>query len=496
MKVIIPASGTGERFKSAGYKDTKPLINVLENKKIIDYVIDIFDAKDEFFFIIGPETFNEMSSYISTLDINARFFLYEGDKLGPVGAISGVYTELEKYISPTDEVIISYCDFGMEWDYSDFKDFLSKESPDAAIPCYTGFHPHLEPIENVYAACMTLDDGTVYEVKEKHHSNNKFEELWSPGVYYFKEFSTMRLSFDRMISSKDLLSGEYYVSNAYNHIPELKTKAYVGVSKFYQFGTPEDFEIAKERLRMLDLKNEETDIENTVILAAGKGERFLNLGFNQPKPFLPLKQTDLITVISEAFSNNIEYVASLEHKLFWDNFNPCGDKNINFIKSNKIGAAFSYKEGASHIKGETLIVPCDLLAKHITKEFNKLKKTASVIVFTADATEYSLQNPNSFAWVSALDGANNVINNISIKERMNIPNQMVLIGSFWVKENEFLLENIKEIFYKESKVNGEYYLDSAFKNMLDKVEVNYIKLDNYFSLGTPSEYTNSKYWLE
>lgn len=493
MKVIIPASGVGERFKAAGYKNTKPLIDVLENKKIIDYVIDIFEKTDEFFFIMSPETFNEMSSYISTLDINAKFILYEGDKLGPVGAIAGVYTELEKHINPSDEVIISYCDFGMEWNYSDFKDFLLNESPDAAIPCYTGFHPHLEPIENVYAACMTLDDGRIYEVKEKYRSQNKYEELWSPGVYYFKEFSLMRLAFDRMISNKDLLNGEYYVSNSYNHIPEFKIKAYVGVNKFYQFGTPEDFELAKERLNMLDLKNEETDIKNTVILAAGKGERFLNLGYSQPKPFLPLKQTDLITNISDSFENNIEYIASLDHKLFWDNFNPSSDKNINFIKSNKIGAAYSYKEGASHIKGETLIVPCDLIAKHITKEFIKLKKTASVIVFTADATNYSLQNPNSFAWVS---GSNNIISDISIKERMNISNQMVLIGSFWVKENEFLLENIKEIFIKESKINGEYYLDSAFKNMLDKVEVNYIKLDKYFSLGTPTEYTNSKYWLD
>ena len=28
MKIIIPASGTGERFKAAGYKETKPLIPV------------------------------------------------------------------------------------------------------------------------------------------------------------------------------------------------------------------------------------------------------------------------------------------------------------------------------------------------------------------------------------------------------------------------------------------------------------------------------------
>lgn len=169
------------------------------------------------------------------------------------------------------------------------------------------------------------------------------------------------------------------------------------------------------------------------------------------------------------------------------------DSRINYIEANKIGAAWSYLQGAKNIQGEVLIVPCDLMAKHITKEFNELKKTTDVIVFTADATDYSLKNPNSFAWVQ---GENNVIEEISVKKRLNTnKEQMVLIGSFWVKDNKFLLENIEDIINKGKTVNGEYYLDSAFENMLGKTNVGYIKLDKYFSLGTPDEYNESYYYL-
>ncbi|EOH3356953.1 glycosyl transferase family 2, partial [Campylobacter jejuni] len=68
-----------------------------------------------------------------------------------------------------------------------------------------------------------------------------------------------------------------------------KVLCYPFVEKFYQFGTPKDFEYAKEKLRIsTNLINEQIDIDNTVILSAGRGERFLNLNFSQPKPFLPL----------------------------------------------------------------------------------------------------------------------------------------------------------------------------------------------------------------
>ena len=54
MKVLIPMAGTGNRFVQAGYQDPKPLINV-GGKRIIEYILDMFDEKDEIVFICNTE---------------------------------------------------------------------------------------------------------------------------------------------------------------------------------------------------------------------------------------------------------------------------------------------------------------------------------------------------------------------------------------------------------------------------------------------------------
>ena len=498
MNIIIPASGTGERFKAAGYTDTKPLIEVSSGRKIIDYVIDCFSKEDNFYFISSPETFNEMQKHLESTNINFKHFLYEGPKLGPVGAIKGVLSELKKYVK--NDVIISYCDYGMEWDYEDFKDFIKEKKADAAIPCYTGYHPHLENENNVYACTKTLEDDLIYRVFEKYKSKDRFNENWSAGAYYFKNIELMDFAFNEMIKANDVLNNEYYVSLAFNYIVDsFNCYSYNKISKFYQFGTPVDFEYAKAKLNNRDVLNEVDEITNTVILSAGKGERFLNLNYAQPKPFLPLNNKALVQNIANTFrqvKTNIRFIGSDAHKVFWDTL-PSGDNdNVKLIQSNKIGAAYSYKMGCSDLKGETLVVPCDLLAKHITKEFKELKQKSDIIIFTARASNFNYQNPNSFAWVI---GRDNEVKDITIKHR-NIfkhEEELVLIGSFWVKDNEVLLKNIDEIFEKEFKVNGEYYLDNAFLNMLQNgLKVSYVNIDNYYSLGTPQEYIENKYWLE
>lgn len=494
MNIIIPASGIGKRFIDAGYTDTKPLIDVTSDKKIIDYVVDMFDRDDDtFIFITSPTTFNEMQSYIDSMNIKYHHFLSTGPKNGPVGAVADVYLKIEEVINKDEPVIVSYCDYGCEWDYKHFKDFVKLSGADAAIPCYSGYHPHLEPKENVYAACKVLDDNmTVIAVKEKYDSQQRFEEKWSPGSYYFKTFNLMKHAFDELMKAGDTLNDEYYVSMAYNYIvDDYRVLCYNMIDKFYQFGTPKDFEYAKNKINTVkNLGNCHAKIKNTVVLAAGKGERFLNVGYTHPKPFIPLNGSDFVSAIKDSFKpveTNITFVGSDAHSSYWQNY------NVNLIASNKIGAAYSYKEGCGDITGETLIVPCDLIASHVTPQFLKVKEDADFIIFTAEPSNYALENKNSFAWVG---GSNNKIDDISIKETTDL-STMVLIGSFWVRENQELINAINKIFELEYTVNGEYYLDNAFKLLHDEgFNVKYVKLDNYLSFGTPNEYYENKYWYE
>ncbi|EJM1324996.1 NTP transferase domain-containing protein, partial [Campylobacter jejuni] len=428
MNIIIPATGIGKRFKEAGYKDLKPFIKVVKDKVILDYVVECFDTqKDIFYFIVQECEKNKFEDFILSRKINAKIIVYKGQKLGPAGSLYGVVSQLQDILN--EEVIISYCDFGQEWNYRDFIQFTQENlDVQAIIPCYTGYHPHLLPLENVYAVCKVYDNTyKVYEVIEKYNSKNKFEEYYSSGIYYFRTLKLAIEAIKKQIEAKDKVFGEYYISMTNNYLENVL--CYPFIEKFYQFGTPKDFEYAKKKLNSQDVNNEKIKIQNTIILSAGRGERFLNLNFNQPKPFLPLGKTCIIDNIINTLNDvetNIICVGAQDHKKYWESIK----QEVRFVKPNKIGAAYSYKESCGNLSGDVLILPCDLIAKHITKEFIRLQKEYEVIVFVTHASKYNVNNPHYFTWV---DGENNKIDNIFVKNRSNDAN-LVMIGSFYFKE--------------------------------------------------------------
>ncbi|ENG9364281.1 NTP transferase domain-containing protein [Campylobacter jejuni] len=488
MNIIIPATGIGKRFKEAGYKDLKPFIKVVKDKVILDYVVECFDTqKDIFYFIVQECEKNKFEDFILSRKINAKIIVYKGQKLGPAGSLYGVVSQLQDILN--EEVIISYCDFGQEWNYRDFIQFTQENlDVQAIIPCYTGYHPHLLPLENVYAVCKVYDNTyKVYEVIEKYNSKNKFEEYYSSGIYYFRTLKLAIEAIKKQIEAKDKVFGEYYISMTNNYLENVL--CYPFIEKFYQFGTPKDFEYAKKKLNSQDVNNEKIKIQNTIILSAGRGERFLNLNFNQPKPFLPLGKTCIIDNIINTLNDvetNIICVGAQDHKKYWESIK----QEVRFVKPNKIGAAYSYKESCGNLSGDVLILPCDLIAKHITKEFIRLQKEYEVIVFATHASKYNVNNPHYFTWV---DGENNKIDNIFVKNRSNDAN-LVMIGSFYFKENSLLLEYINKIFQEDIKTNGEFYIDNVFELLIKTHKVGYVIVSNYFSYGTPDEYLENKYW--
>ncbi|WP_283794937.1 sugar phosphate nucleotidyltransferase [Campylobacter jejuni] len=492
MNIIIPATGIGKRFKEAGYKELKPFIKVNENNCILDFVVNCFDKiKDKFYFIIRKEEQDKFINFITSRKLNANVIVYDGLKLGPAGTLIGVRDFLDEILD--EPVIVSYCDFGQKWNYEHFLDFIKKNNEaQGIIPCYTGYHPHLEPVENVYAVCKVYDkSNTVYKVIEKYYSKDKFNEFHSSGIYYFKSLKIVFEAIEKQIAAVDMLNGDNYLLSITNNYLQ-KVLCYPFVEKFYQFGTSKDFEYVKEKLRIsTNLINEQTDINNTVILSAGRGERFLNLNFSQPKPFLPLGQSTIINNIIEKLENvhtNIICVGAQDHEKYWQNIKT----EVRYVKPNKIGAAYSYKKSCVDLKDEVLILPCDLLAKHITSDFKKLKDKSDAIIFVAKASKFNYDNPDYFTWVNGDEKG--LIREICVKHRAK-NSHLIMIGSFYFKNNQTLISHINEMFEKEVKVNDEFFIDNVFNLMLGKYKICYVLLDNYFSFGTPSEYLENSYWL-
>ena len=104
MQVIIPMSGFGERFRRAGYKVPKPLIEV-DGRPIISYVIDMFPGETNFIFICNEIHLQtpafRLREVLRELCPSGTIVGIEAHKLGPVHAV----LEARDYVDFDDNII-------------------------------------------------------------------------------------------------------------------------------------------------------------------------------------------------------------------------------------------------------------------------------------------------------------------------------------------------------------------------------------------------------
>ena len=243
MQIIIPMTGYGSRFKSVGYKKLKPFIEVC-GKSMVEWIVKMFPGdENNIIFICRQEHLDDLDYIkpeLKRIAPNARIFAIKNwEKKGPV---NDVLLACEM-IDDNQPVLISYCDYYMHWDYEEFKKLAKQHDCDGAVPCYSGFHPHLIPLKNFYASCKVDAKENLIEIKEKFSwEKDKKRARHSPGIYYFKTGAIMKKYCQQMIDANDNIKGEYYASLPFNYLVKdgLKVWCPVNVTHFCQWGTPKD----------------------------------------------------------------------------------------------------------------------------------------------------------------------------------------------------------------------------------------------------------------
>jgi NDP-sugar pyrophosphorylase family protein len=239
MKIIIPMSGLGKRFLDAGYEKPKPLIKV-NGKRIIEHVTSMFEGNHDFIFICNKEHLDttDMWSILKSLNPENKIISIPQHNQGPVFSITHIFD----HIGDEEDVLISYCDYCMEWDFKSFQEKIKTEQFAGAVPAYTGFHPHLLRRE-LYAGIL-VDNGIMKDIREKYSFTfNPEESHHSPGVYYFSRGDTFKKYVGELLNSNLRHDGEAYVSMLYYFYLRDDHKIYVPeVKKFIQWGTPIDLE--------------------------------------------------------------------------------------------------------------------------------------------------------------------------------------------------------------------------------------------------------------
>ena len=508
MQIVIPMSGTGERFRKAGYTIPKFLVKV-EGKPIIEHVIDMFSEESRFIFICNNAHLDDSSldleNRLKSKCPHSKVIGIDPHKLGPVHAV----LQAADYIDFDEPVIVNYCDFNCYWSYHNFKELISTSGCDGAIAVYSGFHPHMLNSVN-FAYVKKSDAGDVIDIQEKKpFTDVPMNECASSGTYYFKSGRLM-LEFAKKSMRPDLmLNGEYYISLVYKPMLEAGFKVLTfEIEHFMQWGTPEDLEeynYFSSMFRLLSVPVSPVRHHgNIVVPMAGLGSRFAMENYRQPKPLVPVSGKVMAVQAANFLPQADKYLFVLRQDL--DGINEIVDSLNSEFSNAKIVLLDNATEGQAitvlaafdqmNPQLPLTVGPCDSGVIYDASLLCNLLDDdgVDVIVWTARAYPGAITNPSMYGWVDATSAGN--IRGVSVKKALNDPaNDPIITGIFTFKKAEMFRAAAELMVKKEQKINDEYYIDSCINDAIELgLRVKLFDVQSFLCWGTPNDLRRFEYW--
>lgn len=239
---------------------------------------------------------------------------------------------------------------------------------------------------------------------------------------------------------------------------------------------------------------------NIIIPIGGKGERFINSGYTDPKPLIKIFEKCMIEYVLDnlIINNNDKIFIIYNYNLDKYNFkNYINNKyqNINFIQVNDTSGA-----------SETLFYGIDYILKNYT--YNKrclildcdTFYTIDIInIFSSCNTNivFYTKNYNTEPIYSYIE-LNNQTEIINIKEKIKISDN-ANTGAYAFLDINILYDYCKFVLDNNITFNNEPYISCIIAEML-KTNINFkgyeLNSNNVFSLGTPKDvdyYINNTY---
>ncbi|MFI5361781.1 MAG: NTP transferase domain-containing protein [Elusimicrobiota bacterium] len=499
-QVVIPMAGTGQRFKDAGYKEIKPLLDVA-GRPLISRLIEKFPRDWRFVFVCNEEHLKttRLSQVLLAAAPEAEIVAIAPHKLGPVHTVREGFRALRDDL-PT---FVNYCDFSFSWDPAHFLDFAALTECDGALLCYRGFHPHaLSP--TLYAYCRE-EGGRVKEVREKgHFTPDRSREYASSGTYFFGSGALARKYFAVAEDSGPNHKGEYYVSLVYNPMiaDGLDVRVYE-IPRFLQWGTPEDLEDYLYWHRAFErLAHEEAPPPSgprLVMPMAGLGSRFAAGG--TPKPLIPVAGRPMFLAARARLPcGPARPVVVLRRELEADVRAAAGDAELVVLDAPTSGQAETTLAAAPALATyePVLVSACDHGLLWDRAEWERLIATGpDVVVVGQRGYPDARRSPNSYAYIDA--AADGRVRRVSVKVPLspNPTQDLVLTGTFYFRRADLMSDLIHDLKRRDMRVNGELYLDSVANLCVERgLDVRCFESASYLNWGSPAALGEFRYWYD
>jgi NDP-sugar pyrophosphorylase family protein len=478
---------------------------------MIARIVDYFPKDARFLFGVNETHAKEtrLVSYLKELRPAAEIVVMTPHKDGPIQTV----LSCADAIPDEEDVLLNYCDFGVDWSFPDFARWLTEGEFDGAMTAYKGFHPHsLGPTLYAY---MRSEGDRVVEIREKHHfTSNKFDEYASSGLYWFRRGKDLKRLSRELVARGERVNKEFYVSMAMQLLIEQGGK--VGVSPlkhFYQWGTPEDLRDYDEWARALrEIEPFLATIEQQpsraaqVVPMAGRGQRFVDQGYADPKPLIDTAGRPMIEQAIRCLPppSARVLVAQGEHardaRFKTSVARLSGTTRIIELNHVTEGQACTAKLGVVDLDPNmpVLFAPCDTGYVYDVNALlaQEAAGNADLVVWTARGHLPALWRPAMYGWLQT-DAANNVVK-VAVKKQIDgVPpvEQGVVVGTFWFKDVRTFIQEVDALVQDNDRVNNEFYIDTIARRMVEQGKrVKAFVLGKYIPWGTPEELRTFNYW--
>jgi dTDP-glucose pyrophosphorylase len=508
FQIVIPMSGFGERFRQAGYKVPKPLIEI-DGKPVIAHVIEMFPGETDFLFICNEDHLAEpayrMEALIRAACPTGRIVGIPAHKRGPVHAVQ----QVAQLLDPGRPVFVSYCDYTCLWDWGDFKRFVHDSACDGAIPAYRGFHPHSLGTTNY--AYMREHDGWMSDIKEKEpFTDNRLNEYASSGGYFFATAALMREAFERTVAADLSINGEFYVSLAYKPLlDDGRAIAVYELQHFMQWGTPQD--VLEYRrwssvfTRLAQALPPPQPARGAVVMPmAGLGERFARAGYALTKPLIPVSGKPMVFQALDDLPPAREHAFVLRsdmrgHEAIREQLRAAWpDARVVMLDHVTEGQACTALIGVDALgdAAEPVTVgACDSGALYDARELDRLMDDpeVDVIVWAVRGHPDAVRRPAMFGWIRETGGR---IEGVSVKQPLSAPaTDAVVTGTFTFRRAADLRQAVASLVARNGRVNNEFYLDSCIDDCLVAgLRCRVFEVDALLCWGTPDDLRTFEYW--
>lgn len=230
INILIPMAGAGKRFREAGFKKPKPLIDVL-GEPMVKWALKSVDFLEkvknyQLIFVILKEHDEEYNLEKELKKIfGPEINVIKIDKITRGEAETCLAAK--EYINNSNKLFVYDCD---SYSISKIWDLIKKEDPDGILVCFKSQDPR-------YSYVKLDESGYVCQTAEKKVISN----FAISGTYYFKKGKDFIWAAEEMIKNNELHNNEFYMAPCYNYLLKLAKKIkIVGGDKIWIMGTPEE----------------------------------------------------------------------------------------------------------------------------------------------------------------------------------------------------------------------------------------------------------------